>query len=293
MAPLPTCLPERPAFGRAARKYACACAAAMVSLVSLPAAGAAATMADAGGPVRLAYEAYLGPLFVFSAEVDLRVAGDGYEVVTRAKSTGVASVLFSWRNEARSEGRRAGARLVPRRHEMDGRSRGEANRVRLSYGRSGPVEALALPAPDPDEREPVPAALTVGTVDPLSATLDLMMGIAGGGRCEGEYRVFDGRRRYDMIVRPGASAILPRAHASIYAGPAERCDFQLVRIAGFAKKPGKLGRQVVDPMLWVASPYPGLPPVPVRFTAETGFGEFRIHLTRVQQGRMTLALPES
>lgn len=292
MRSLPTCLPGRPEAGHASRKLLRACAAALAFVGSLGwtlAAGAAT--AGEGETIRLAYEAFVGPLFVFSAEVDLDLGGDGYTVVTRAKSSGLAGLLFSWRNEARSEGRVAGADLQPRRHEADGRSRGEASRVRLSYGRFGPVEALALPPPDPDERDAVPAALTVGTLDPLSATLDVMMGLAVGGRCEGAYRIFDGRRRYDVTVRPGAPAILPPAQSSIYAGPAERCHVDLVKIAGFAKKPGKLSRQVVDPVLWVARPLPGLPPLPVRFTADTGFGDFHIHLTRVER-RRAAALPK-
>jgi hypothetical protein len=265
--------------------------AAVVAAVVVLAAGAAS--ADDGETVRLSYDAYVGPFYVVSAEAELRLDGDRYRVVTRAQSEGLAGVLFSWQSEARSEGRFAGRRLQPRSHEMDGQWSGEARQVRLSYDGAGPIAAQILPPPDLSERDPVPAALTADTVDPLSATLDVLLGIAGGARCEGEYRVFDGRRRYDMLVSPGASADLPRVHSSVYAGPAQRCEFRIRRIAGFMKKQGKLGRQVTEPVLYVASPMPGVPPVPVRFTAETGFGDLRIHLTRVQRGRTILALPQS
>jgi hypothetical protein len=95
-----------------------------------------------------------------------------------------------------------------------------------------------------------------------------------------------------MIVRPGAAAVLPVSHASVFAGPAQRCEFELRRIAGFWKKPSRFGRRVTDPVLWVASPLDGVPPVPVRFTASTGFGELHIYLTRVERGRRILSLPE-
>jgi hypothetical protein len=263
--------------------------AAVVAAIVVFAAGAAAD----DETVRLSYDAYVGPFYVVSAEAELRLDGDRYRVVTRAQSEGLAGVLFSWQSEARSEGRFAGPRLQPRSHEMDGQWSGEARQVRLSYDGGGPIAAQISPPPDLSERDPVPPGLTADTVDPLSATLDVLLGIAGGGDCEGEYKVFDGRRRYDMIVRPGASAVLERVHSSVYAGLAQRCEFRLRRIAGFLKKPSKLGRQVTDPVLWVASPMPGVPPVPVRFTADTGFGELRIHLTRVQRGRTILALPQS
>jgi hypothetical protein len=286
------------AFGMRARGLALR-AAGLVLAAALLAPGAAGA-AD-GETVRLSYDAYLGPFYVVSAEAELRLAGDRYRVVTRARSEGIASMLFSWQSEARSEGMRAGRQLLPLRHEVDGEWRGELRQIRLSYADAyaGPDDAVrpidfqVKPPVDTAERDPVPAALTVGTVDPLSATLSVLLRIAGGGRCEGQLAVFDGRRRYDMIVRPGAPAVLPAVHSSIFSGAAQRCDFELRRIAGFWKKDSRFGRRVTDPVLWVASPLDGVPPVPVRFTAETGFGDLRIHLTRVQRGRQILALPES
>lgn len=254
---------------------------------------APAGRAAEGERVLLSYDAYLGPFYVVSATAELRLDGETYRVVTRAQSEGFAALFFSWQSEARSEGRHAGGRLRPILHEVVGEWRGENRQVRLSYGGPGPIDFRVDPPPDGTERDPVPPDLTVGTVDPLSGTLAVLRRIAGGGRCEGEIPIFDGRRRYDMIVRPGAPDVLPAIHSSIFSGPAQRCEFELRRIAGFWKKRSRFGRRVTDPVLWVASPLDGVPPVPVRFTAETGFGDLRIHLTRVQRGRRILALPES
>jgi len=259
--------------------------------------GPATAFADDGATVRLSYDAYLGPLYVVSAEAELRLEGDRYRVATRAQSEGLADLFFSWRSEARSEGMMAGRRLLPMRHVVKVYWRGEPRQIRLTYNEPGaaarPIDFLVEPPIDTAERDPVPPGLTVGTVDPLSATLSVLLGIASGGRCEGQLPVFDGRRRYDMIVRPGAPEVLPAIHSSVFAGPAQRCDFELRRVAGFWKRPSRFGQRVTDPVLWVASPLDGVPPLPVRFTASTGFGDLRIHLTRVERGRQILALPKS
>lgn len=260
------------------------------SLVSAPPASAA------DEPVRLAYDAYIGPFYVVSAEAVLELSGDRYKVVTRAQSQGVASWFFEWRSEARTEGGRAAGKLRPRRHEVDGRWRGELRKVRLAYpdstgeGRGDAVEFDVSPPPDGTERDPVPPPLTKNTIDPLSATLSVLLGLADGKRCEGAFRVFDGRRRYDMAVSSGEQSVLPRLHSSVFAGTARRCNFQLKRIAGFWKKRTEFRRRVTEPTLWVASPMAKVPPVPVRFTAETGFGELRIHLVRVQRGKQVIAI---
>lgn len=269
--------------------FRCAIAGMLAVALLSPATG----RAEDSGTVRLSYDAYLGPLYVASAQAELRLDGAAYRIITRAKSEGFAALFFSWQSEARSEGRRAAGRLTPMLHEVDGEWRGENRQVRLSYDGPGPIDYRVQPMPDGTERDPVPPALTVGTVDPLSGTLAVLLRIARGGRCEGEIPVFDGRRRYDMIVQPGAPTVLPAIHSSIFSGSAQRCEFKLRRIAGFWKKPSRIGRRVTDPVLWVASPLDGVPPVPVRFTASTGFGDLRIHLTRVERGRKILALPES
>ncbi|MCG8545143.1 MAG: DUF3108 domain-containing protein [Alphaproteobacteria bacterium] len=240
--------------------------------------------------MRLAYEAYLGPFYVVSAEAELHLNDARYRVVTRARSEGIASWFFTWKSEAHSEGERTGQGLQPTRHEVDGIWRGEARRVRLAYPKAGLVRASVVPPSNGEERDPVPAGLTVDTVDPLSATLTVLLRLAEGGRCEGEFRVFDGRRRYDMAVLPGESGTLEPIHSSIFAGRAQRCDVTLRRIAGFWKKKNDFRRPVREPVLWVASPMAGVPPVPVRFTADTGFGDLRIHLTRVERNGRVISL---
>lgn len=262
-------------------------------LLGAMAMGSPAMAADE--PVRLAYDAYLGPFYVLSAEADLEMTGDRYRVVTRAQSQGVASWLFEWQSEARTEGGLSAGKLRPRRHEVDGQWRGEIRKIRLAYpdsfGSGAPVEFDVSPRSDGTERDPVPPPLTKGTVDPLSATLTMLMKLAQGERCEGSFRVFDGRRRYDMAVSSGGQSVLPRLHSSVFAGAAQSCTFQLKRIAGFWKNPEDKPRgRVTEPKLWVASPMATVPPVPVRFTADTRLGELRIHLVRVQRGQKVISV---
>ena len=246
-----------------------------------------------GKTVRLSYDAFIGIFYIVSAEVELRIYADRYDIVTRARSEGIASLFFSWQSVARSAGRHANGRLVPQLHEVRGKWRGKSRQVRVSYDGLGRINFEVNPPSDGTKRDAVPQRLTVGTVDPLSATLTFLLRVAKGDKCEGTIPVFDGLRRYDMIVRAGRPATLSNLHSSVFRGRAQRCDVKLRRIAGFWKKPSRFGQRVTNPVLWVASPLDGVPPVPVRFTAATGFGELRIHLTRVQRGQQILALPES
>jgi len=94
--------------------------------------------------------------------------------------------------------------------------------------------------------------------------------------------VFDGQRRFDVIVTQIGAATLQPNRYSIYQGPAMRCGLGIARISGFRKslraKREKEERST-PPTIWVAQVRPELPPIPVRYDGEIALGKIVVHLT--------------
>ncbi|HAT35549.1 MAG TPA: hypothetical protein DCS82_07525 [Rhodospirillaceae bacterium] len=236
------------------------------------------------GTVRLSYDGYAGPFYVMSATVDLKFEDGRYRVATNSRTEGFAAWMFSWRSKVVSEGRRENGTLMPAQHQVESRLEDNDRRVRLRYENRRPVVEELVPVPDGTRRDTVPEDLYDRTVDPLTMTANVLLSMAQSGRCEGDYRVFDGRRRYNLAVNHGASAELEESGSSVFSGPAQGCLLKLERIAGFLKKKTKVGKPLLTPTLWIARPLEGSPPVPVKFEAKSSFGSLRIHLTRFQMG---------
>jgi hypothetical protein len=151
--------------------------------------------------------------------------------------------------------------------------------VVIDYGVGGAVVAAVEPPAEDDYREAVPIALQQETVDPLTATLNAL-----ASQCRGTVRVFDGRRRYDMELTDLGDADVPRSRGAAYAGPARHCRSEMRPIAGFWHAEPRHDERPARLDSWVASPRPGLPPIPVYLELSNPRGTLSIHLTAAPSG---------
>lgn len=256
--------------------------ALIAASLAAPAAMAAETV-----PIRATYEVYFGGLHILSAQSEFRSIGprgtDGYSVTGRSKTQGVLAFLFDWRGETVSSGRFVAGRALPRRHENRGWRGDETRIVELVYGDEGQVVSTSVtPPPDPDEVTTLPDDAADGTIDPLSVVAQLSNAIASGGTCDGEFAVFDGRRRYDLRVSNDGEVALPATDYSIFKGAATACRIDYAMIGGQRKERSKYAETARDRVVYVAHPIPGGPAIPVALKIETGFGTLMAHLTALE-----------
>ena len=235
--------------------------------------------------VNLSYEGFLGPLYIMSADVELRLEDGHYRVVTKGKTEGFANWFFHWRNKAVSEGTRQDGGLVPRTFKMNANWNDKDRNTRLEYSDVSPIVKELIPPPSEVENKEVPVTLIDNTVDPLSMALRLMLTMGKGGKCPGIYRVFDGRRRYDLGFTHDVVEDLPGNSSSIFSGSARRCAMAIERIRGFWDKSKLVTDTKGAPEVWFARPAEGVPLLPVKFEATYKFGNIRIYLTRLEQGK--------
>src|SRR3546814_17917720 len=141
------------------------------------------------------------------------------------------------------------------------------------------IGTLVQPAQDWEGRHPLPPDAGKGTLDPLSVIAGLGELLQAGGRCEGTFPVFDGRKRYDLIVSDAGERVLEPTSYSIYAGPARGCKLDYKMLGGHKIERSKYVETARDRIIWVASPAEGAPPIPVRLAIETDYGNPMSHLT--------------
>ncbi len=146
-----------------------------------------------------------------------------------------------------------------------------------------PPEVSAEPPSDEDDRDVVPEAARLGTVDPVSAIYGLVLDSEDG--CSGRRAVFDGRRRYDIVAQDRGEGTVPPSSYAVYDGPARLCRLTIEKVEGFWTKYDMKRRYPDTVDVWLAKVARDLPALPVRLEAETLIGALRVHLTDVQRGR--------
>jgi hypothetical protein len=202
---------------------------------------------------------------------------------------GILNWWFSWTMSAFSEGKLAAGGIMPVRAGSDSHWNGKHRRTRLSYSGSGAPTALIEPAATDDDRTPVPPDLRAGALDLAGAVLAGMSRLSAGvdnaangkGSCDVDEPVFDGRRRYNLVLEHLGRDVLEKNDYSVFSGPALRCGVKIDRIAGFRlNPPTSKWRKSDGATLWVGRAFANFPPVPVRLELETLLGALRVHLVR-------------
>jgi hypothetical protein len=229
--------------------------APLLLLLSLTAPATAA-------PVRATYEVFVAGMVVLQVEATFDLRADGYAVETRLATRGMAAAFVTGSQTSRADGRWEGLAARPRQFTSDGVWRGRERRVALEWQANAP-RLLALIPPNEEERDAVPESLQGGTVDSLSALAVLARQVQANGRCEASAAVFDGRRLSDYAARTERrDAIAPWRNG--WAGEALRCTFEAKQVAGFRRDQRPEQAPPSTGTAWMAAPYPGAPPIPVR-----------------------------
>lgn len=236
-----------------------------------------------GAPMRASYEVYFGGLHVLSAESEFAPERSRYAVTAKAETRGILAVFFGWRGETRSAGRYDDDRAVPGRHTNFGWRGDEERSVILTYGSEGQVTETRIdPAPDPEEVTALPENAEDGTIDPLTVIAQLSRTMSETGTCDGEFAVYDGRRRYDLRVTDRGTETLPPTSYSIFSGEARSCRVEYAMLGGQRKDPSKYSKTARDRVVYVARPVKDGPAIPVALKIETDFGTLMAHLTGIE-----------
>ena len=93
--------------------------------------------------------------------------------------------------------------------------------------------------------------------------------------------VFDGRRRYNLVLDHLGQDFIQRNDYSAFSGSALRCRVKIERIAGFKRKTTRSKWRKTDgATLWIGRAFANFPPVPVRLALDTDLGGLRAYLVQ-------------
>jgi len=258
---------------------------AVLLLLSLTMCGAQARPSEPD-PIYLRFEVFGGPgLHFLTLQVSVDQSSGRYSLAVDAETRSLVDLFVDFRSRLEARGRIAGDRLFPEAMRAETHRRGVDLHTRVDYGADGAVTAEATPPPA-SPVTPVSPAQMRGSVDQLTAYLELAHHLGAHGSCALALAVFDGRRRYNLSF-----ADLPPEALSGFAGPTQLCRMWRYRIAGFPPDCG--GDQPTDQgKLWFARLIPGDVLVPVRMEFGSEFGNLTADLTELRGRGVELRLME-
>lgn len=256
-----------------------AAAALLALLLSWPAVAAqqAAVPGDQAAPLVVRYEAYAAGFPVVAFDFRLDESGRDYALSGQVRTVGLLRLFYRLDLHTLSQGTVGVVGLQPLFHEQALRARGKDRMARLDYPGDGTVAASLVPAEDPGRPKPTPQQ-TVHTLDPLTALLAIGRAVAQRGWCDGRFAVYDGRRRYDIVLSDDGVERTGTTPATAYAGEVRRCAAAAVKIAGFSWDQD-YSPHTTEGRVWFATLRPGAPALPVRIDFGSSWGFVTVRMT--------------
>ena len=236
--------------------------------------------AKAADRLALGYKVYAGGMHMFSIDTSVALRPDSYAADFEVRTDGSLSWFMDWKLRSKVKGETHPEGLRPVAFRSESNWKGKERWVDVTYSTDGNPLVEAVPPPDEDDRERVPDDLRVGTIDPLSAGLNLVHMLTAGGRCDGTVSIFDGRRRFDAASEDAGPTEIPISDIAPYGGEAIACRLSVVPVKGFWRDQ-RYRVKPQDVLVYLRPALPGTPLVPVRVEANTRFGAIRVHLVSV------------
>jgi len=239
------------------------------------------------------YELYVGGINAATAQLDLILASNRYDIRLFAETKGLLGKIVPWAGTFDTKGQEKGVGFLPSLHSSRALTKNKDEVKTYKYGSSGAFLNYSQ-VENGKDRTPkkLDPALTQNTIDALTATLSLMQNVAARGECTGESEVFDGKRRFKMIFRDEGEDTLTANKYNIYAGPARRCSLEVVPQGGkWSDQPRgwmSIQEQGLEkgalPTFWLAQIEKNKPATLVKSQIKTDYGVFFAHLIRYRHG---------
>jgi hypothetical protein len=200
--------------------------------------------APASAHIVAIYRVDLGSFNLGDFRVTTTFRGDGYEMRGEGRFSILEGLVYDWRGSSASAGRVTPNGPEPSMYALnytDGGKRGE--RLRMTFD-DGAVRNIsiqprtrALPGTIPVTREQLE-----GVLDPLSGAFLTARSANPNGDlsvCNQMLPVFDGKQRFDLVLKPKKAVRVQNRSPTAYSGPAVICRVKFIPIAGYkANDPG-------------------------------------------------------
>lgn len=238
----------------------------------------------------LSYDVYASGFKALHADFDVTLDPKAYDIAIEARTQGLIGGIFPWQGSYRTAGHTEKDVLIPTQHTSRSAWKKKEKVTEISYAPNGDVLKMTTQEDGKTvvDRD-IKKELSEDSVDLLTGAL-LMIQSAKipADKCAGEIPVFDGKRRYNLVLEGDTMDEIRKSDYSVYSGPALKCTLRVDPVAGFQPKDQKRGWMAIQnhtlarkkpPTLWFAAVEPGGPVVPVRMEISSDYGAAVAHLT--------------
>lgn len=235
----------------------------------------------------LYYQVQWGDTPLGTATAQWRFDGTSYEFKGQMKTEGTLSFFYEFKGENSLKGEMSDGTYRPSHFTSQSDFDDETYTVDMSWpkGIQTPIYSVE-PEKKKGETHPLRRASLRNVVDPYTAMLMALADLDRNGACEGSYRVFDGRRRTELLLKDFGTTELVADQDWSYGGQAHICGAASKLIGGHKIDSKYDPDEALDfekVQIFVAKP-DGKTSMPVRIDMNSFLGAITVRLDMDKSG---------
>lgn len=229
----------------------------------------------------LAYHVQWGDSPLGKALAKWKLGTDSYRFDGTVKTEGTLSFFYDFEGENTLVGDIIDGSYRPSQFTSISTYDDETYEVDMSWPKGLPRPVFKVePKPEKGKVHPLRAASLRNVVDPYTAMLMALADLEATDKCDGVYRVFDGRRRSELHLKDFGTTTLVADTDWAYSGPAHICGSASKMIGGHKIKKNQEDDEEMDfekVQIFVARP-DGKTLMPVRMELNSFLGSVIVRL---------------
>jgi hypothetical protein len=261
--------------------------------IALPALAALLLLATPAHAERFALEyegAWFGVASLGTARLDMAIGDAQYDATATIRSGGLLRLFEKTDLVAAATGAVTPQGLAWRRYDLDHSYSKKRRVTSMRLGEDSAFRALITPTYRLWGTPPASEDDKRASRDPLSSLVAMATDVAKSQRCEGAYKTFDGRFRYDLVLTGGSRG---RYDGGGYEGPVLKCTMRYVQVAGYDLRNENERRRLPEGDIWFALvPDSNVAP-PVRVSMPAPVGRATISLRKWRRAFVDVLEPDA
>ena len=252
---------------------------------SMSSGGFAADARPGATQIVASYRVYFAGFHFGDARLTMALRGTDYQMNGEGRFSVLGGLISDFSGTASSSGKIAKVGPKPSKYTLNYSVGDKRSDMRVFFGDGTVTEILVSPKKHPNPRDiPVTKEQLKGVLDPMTGTfLRARPGLPNADLkvCDETIPVFDGERRFDILLTPKRRA---QVESKTYSGFAAVCEVKFVPISGYRPDDSAIQymahRDQIE--IWLVPLPTTVFYVPYRISVPTGFGSGSAELTSFQ-----------
>ena len=182
------------------------------------------------------FEVQFGNLIVGKAEVSLINDEKKILVKAKTKTAGFLNTFYEYQGELSSWSLKNGEVWKPHKFSTNGFFKNKNRISELNWDKDNSVSYKIDPVLDLKEVHDIDKPTLNEVIDPLTSIINVIENIKATKTCDQSFKIFDGRRRYDLIIKTLGKENLVNDRPKSFSGNVTTCGVKMIPIGGHRLK---------------------------------------------------------